>query len=74
MAAEMTGTIIEKSFQPVPGAPPKYWCYLVVETDSGERVTIRMHHRQVDKVVEGDRIQFSKPWRKNKVVKVNRVG
>lgn len=69
MAKEMTGTVIEKSFRPPPGAPDKYWCYLMVESESGKRVTIRMHQKRVDHVTIGDSIRFSKPWRKNKRVK-----
>jgi hypothetical protein len=38
MSQEMTGTVIEKSFRPPPGAPNKYWCYLMVNMESGERV------------------------------------
>lgn len=73
MGKEMTGTIIEKSFQAPPGAPVKYWCYMMVETAFGERVTIRLDKKQVDLVTIGDRIRFSKPWRRNKSVKVEIV-
>jgi len=69
MGKEMIGTIIEKSFRPPPGAPSKYWCYLMVETESGERVTIRLHKKHVDRITIGDRIRFSKAWRKNKPIK-----
>jgi hypothetical protein len=69
MAQEMTGTVIEKSFRPPPGAPNKYWCYLMVNTESGERITIRLHQKHVNRVTTGDRIRFSKPWRNNKRTK-----
>lgn len=73
MGKEMIGTVIEKSFQPPPGAPDKYWCYLMIDVESGERETIRLHKKQVDRVTIGDRIRFIKPWRRNKTVKVEVV-
>jgi hypothetical protein len=69
MSDEMTGTVIEKAYRPPPGAPSKYWCYLMVETGSGKRVNIRLHQKMHDKITIGDEICFSKPWRKNKRVR-----
>ncbi len=69
MAKTLVGTILEKAYRPPPGAPSKYWCYLMVETESGERVNIRLHQSVHDKVTTGDRIRFEKPWRENKRVK-----
>lgn len=69
MAQEIKGTVIEKSFRPPPGAPAKYWCYLMVQTESGERITIRLHQKHVNRVTTGDQIRFSKSWRKNKRTK-----
>jgi len=34
MGKEVVGTIIEKAYYPPPGAPDKYWCYIMVETGS----------------------------------------
>jgi hypothetical protein len=68
MGQEITGTVIEKAYHPPPGAPDKYWCYLMVETDSGKRVNIRLHQKIHDKITVGDRICFNKPWRQNKRV------
>ena len=73
MGKRVVGTVIEKAYHPPPGAPSKYWCYLMVETDSGRRVNIRLHQRVHDKITIGDRVQFEKPWRKNKRVKDVRV-
>jgi hypothetical protein len=69
MAKVMTGTVIEKAYHPPPGAPDRYWCYLLVETKSGERVNIRLHQRIHNKITVGDHIRFSKPRRKNKRVR-----
>jgi hypothetical protein len=69
MAKPMTGVVVAKDFLPPPGAPPKYWCYLTVETDSGTRVKIRVHQSEIDAAVVGDRVSFSKPGRGNKRVK-----
>jgi len=68
MGKEITGTVIEKAFHPPIGAPDKYWCYLVVETESGERVSVRLHQKIHDKITIADKIRFSMPWRKNKRV------
>ena len=74
MAKTVVGTIIEKSYRPPPGAPSNYWCYIMVETEYGERVNVRLHQSVHDKITIGDRVQFEKPWRKNKRVKqINRV-
>jgi len=69
MAKQITGVVVAKDFMPPPGAPPKYWCYLTVDTDGGKRVKIRVHQSRVDVAVIGDRIQFSHPGRGNKRVK-----
>lgn len=69
MGKEVTGTVIEKSFRPPPGAPDKYWCYLLVQEQSGNRVAIRLHQKNIDRVTIGDELRFSKPWRKNKRVR-----
>ena len=66
MGKEITGIVIEKAYHPPPGAPNKYWCYLMIETESGERVNVRLHQKIHDKITFGDKIRFSKPWRKNK--------
>jgi hypothetical protein len=69
MSRPITGVVVAKDFLPPPGAPPKYWCYLTVETDSGDRVKIRVHQSSVDAAVIGDRVRFTKPGRSNKRVK-----
>jgi hypothetical protein len=69
MSRPITGVVVAKDFLPPPGAPPKYWCYLTVETDSGDRVKIRVHQSSVDAAVIGDRVSFTKPGRSNKRVK-----
>ncbi len=69
MGKEITGIVIEKTYHPPPGAPDRYWCFLMVETNSGKRVNVRLHQRIHDKITIGDKIQFSKPWRKNKRVR-----
>lgn len=69
MGKQVTGVVIEKSYQPPAGAPSKYWCYLMVETESGDRLTIRLHQKVHDKITIGDQIRFEKPWRKGKRVK-----
>lgn len=66
MGKELTGIVIEKAYHPPPGAPDKYWCYIMVETESGGRVNVRLHQKRHDKITIGDKIRFSKPWRKNK--------
>jgi hypothetical protein len=63
----MTGQVVARDFMPPPGAPPKYWCYLTVETDNG-RVRIRLHQRKADIAVIGDRVSFVRPGRENKRV------
>lgn len=69
MAKMTSGTVVAKDFLPPPGAPPKYWCYLTVENDSGARMKIRVHQKLVDVAVIGDRVSFTKPGRGNKRVK-----
>jgi uncharacterized OB-fold protein len=69
MGKPVVGTVIEKAYHPPPGAPDKYWCYIMVETESRGRVNIRLHQKVHDKITIGDRVQFEKPWRKNKRVK-----
>lgn len=69
MSKEITGVVIEKAYHPPAGAPDRYWCYLMVETESGERVNIRLHQKMHDQVTIGDRIRFSKPRRKHKRIK-----
>jgi hypothetical protein len=69
MGKEITGTVIEKAYHPPPGAPNKYWCYLMVETESGSRVNVRLHQKIHDVITVGDRVGFKKPWRKNKRVR-----
>jgi len=69
MAKTVVGTIIEKAYRPPPGAPSKYWCYVMVETESGERVNVRLHQSVHDQVTTGDRVRLEKPRRENKRVK-----
>lgn len=69
-AREMTGAVLEKTYQPPPLAPPEYWCYLTVETDTGERLRFRLHRRQIRQVEVGDRIRFSRPLTRLSVVRV----
>lgn len=63
------GIVIEKSYLPPPGAPAKYWCYLMVETPKKDRVRIRLHQSIHEKFAIGDHVKFDKPWRKNKRVR-----
>ena len=65
----VSGTVIEKSYLPPPGAMDRYWCYLLVEAESGDRVSVRLHQDIHDKIVNGDKIRFVKPRRKHKRVK-----
>lgn len=69
MGKEITGIVIEKAYHPPAGAPDRYWCYLMVETESGERVNVRLHQKIHDKITIGDKIHFNMPWRKNKRVR-----
>jgi len=69
MGKAVVGTIIEKAYYPPPGAPDKYWCYIMVETESGDRLNIRLHKKVHNRITVGDKVQFEKPWRKNKPVK-----
>ena len=69
MGKQVTGIVVEKAYHPPPGAPDKYWCYLIVETKIGKRVNVRLHQKIHDKITIGDAIRFSKPWRKNKRVR-----
>ncbi len=68
MGKGITESVIEKAYHPPPGAPDKYWCYLLVETESGARVNVRIHQKNQDRITVGDRMGF-KPWRKNKRVR-----
>jgi hypothetical protein len=75
MGKEITGVIIEKAYHPPPGAPDKYWCYVMVETEAGKRVNVRLHKKIQDKVTIGDKIRFAKPWRHNKPLRdVQHIG
>ena len=69
MAASIDGSVVGKDYRPPPGAPSKYWCYLIVDTDSGERVNIRLHQSIHEKFAIGDRVRFTKAWRANKRVR-----
>lgn len=73
MGRPVTGTVIEKAYHPPAGAPTRYWCYIMVETASGDRVNIRLHQQIHDKVTVGDQVQFEKPRRKHKRVKALRL-
>jgi hypothetical protein len=73
MGKEIVAVVIEKTYRPPPGAPDKYWCYLMVETETGDRENLRLHQKLHDKIVLGDKIAFSKPWRKNKRVRNIRI-
>jgi len=69
MGKEITGIVIEKTYRPPLGAMGvSDYCYLMVEAMSGERVSIRLHRKVHDKITIGDKIRFSKPWRKKKRV------
>lgn len=75
MGKEITGIVVEKAYRPPLGAPDKYWCYLMVEAESGARVSVRLHQKIHDRITVGDRVGFKKPWRKNKRVrKVEVIG
>jgi hypothetical protein len=74
MAETVKGKVREKAYHPPPGAPDKYWCYVVVETESGPRLRVRLHQRVQEKILIGDTISFKKPRRKNKRVAAVRVG
>lgn len=69
MGKEIAGIVIEKAYHPPPGAPDKYWCYLMVETEFGARFNVRLHQKIHDKITVGDKVVFKKPWRKNKRVR-----
>jgi hypothetical protein len=69
MGRTMSGVVVARDFMPPPGAPPKYWCYLTVDADTGERVKIRLHQSRADVAVVGDRVRFTRPARGNKRVK-----
>lgn len=69
MGKEIAGIVIEKTYHPPPGAPAKYWCYLMVETESDERVNVRLHQTIHDKITIGDKVRFNEPWRKTKRVR-----
>jgi uncharacterized OB-fold protein len=71
MAKILEGTVIEKWFDvPLGASGAQNYCYVMVQLESGERVSIRLHRKVVDQVTIGDRIRFLKPWRKKKRVKV----
>ena len=57
----MKGIVKRKSFSPPPGASPERWCFLLVETDGGDFVTLRLSYSQVSLIMVGDRIRFRKP-------------
>lgn len=69
MGKQIKGHVIEKAYHPPAGAPSRYWCYLMVETESGERFNVRLHQKVHDQITVGDHIQFKKPFRKNKRVR-----
>ena len=69
MGKTIVGIVIEKTYHPPPGAPNKYWCYIMVEDESVGRVSIRLHQKVHDKITIGDHVKFDKSWRKNKRVK-----
>jgi hypothetical protein len=69
MGREVTGIVIEKAYHPPPGAPDRYWCYLMIETEVGERTNVRLHQSLHNRISIGDRVRFTKPWRENKRVR-----
>lgn len=69
MSKTCDGYVIEKAYRPPAGAPDRYWCYLMVETEDGQRVNVRLHQKLHDKITIGDHIRFEKPWRRNKRVR-----
>lgn len=73
MGNKTSGVVIEKRYDPPPGAPNRYWCFLMVEQPSGKRVTIRLHQKLHDKIAVLDEIAFEMPWRKNKRVRAVEV-
>ena len=66
MGEQLVGTVIEKTYL----FPVKGQCYLIIETESEDRVKIRLNKKYEDSITIGDRIRFEKPWRKRKKVKV----
>jgi hypothetical protein len=69
MATEMTGEVVGKHFEPPPGAPPMYWCYLDVRTDEGKPVQIRISRRLRKTIIVGNRVRFKKPLLRNTTVR-----
>ena len=61
MSKIQTGLVVGKHFRPPEGAPPKNWCYLIIDISDDELVAIRRHPSKVDKAVLGDRVVFSQP-------------
>jgi hypothetical protein len=57
---EGIGTVLEKwdEDKTNPGAPPRYWHYLLVNLVSGERVAIRLDKKYFDLVTIGDQVRF----------------
>jgi len=66
------GTVLEKwdEDKTNPGAPPRYWHYLLVTLVSGERIAIRLDQKYFDTVTIGDQVRFRYlPGKRNKKVK-----
>ena len=75
MSRVQTGVVVGKDFRPPAGAPPKDWCYLVIDVADDDRVAIRLHPSKVGTASLGDRVMFRKPTRADKPVhKLDRIG
>jgi hypothetical protein len=75
MSRVQTGVVVGKDFRPPDGAPPKDWCYLLIDVADDDRVAIRLHSSKVETASLGDRVMFRKPMRPNKPVhKLDRIG
>ncbi len=70
-----TGVVVEKRVQGPPGAPDYYWTTIMVDLDGGNRVTVLLDRKDVNKVTIGDYVRFEyKPGQEPRATLFGRKG
>lgn len=61
MSKSHTGLVVGKDFRAPEGAQPLDWCYLTLDLEHSERISVRVRRDQVTKAEVGDVIKFRLP-------------
>ena len=53
-----TGYVIEKKVQAPAGSPDNYWTNIMVDLDTGDRITVLLEPKDVERVTIGDYVRL----------------